>query len=134
MSKKPEFTKGQLVNVYHGDFHTAKVTFTQYTVASCGLKQLHLIRTDGSNAEFRCHTPFRRERMYSDVQAATVEPVAHAAVLRKQFAGWTREHFEARTKTAEEGLASGSIGAKGYAQAIAEGRARFEAATADIVW
>jgi hypothetical protein len=127
-----EFKKGQRVNVYFGDFHTANVKVESYTVASCGAKQLHLICNDGSNAEFRCYAPFRRERMYSDVQCASVDPVAHTLALRKRFAGWTREHFADRTRTAEQGLQDGDMGAVGYAKAIAESKARFEAATADL--
>lgn len=129
---KAEFTKGQRVNVFFGDHRTAAVTFTEYTVASCGAKQLHLIRADGSNAEFRCYAPFRKERMYSDVQAATIDPVAHAATLRKLFASWIAQHYEVCTQRAEEGLRNGSTGAQGYAKCIAEDKAKFEAATADL--
>lgn len=129
---KAEFKKGQRVNVYFGDHHTANVTVKSYTVASCGTKQLHLIRDDGSNAEFRCHAPFRRERMFSDVQCATVDPVEHALKLRRLFASWIREHHIDRTECAERMLREGGLGAVAYAKGIAEGRAKFEAATADL--
>ncbi len=89
---KAEFTKGQVVNVYHGDHRTANVTVSQYTVASCGLKQAHLLKADGTNAEWRARAPFRGVRMYADIQATSVDPVAHTLALRKQFAIWTREH------------------------------------------
>lgn len=128
-----EFKKGQIVNVYAGEFYTAAVTVTQYTVASCGTKQLHLLRNDGSNAEWRAHAPFRGGRRYSDVQAATVDPVAHAAQLRAQFAAWTFEHYVERTARAAEGLRDGMLGAKFYAAGIAESRAKFEAGVADLL-
>lgn len=133
MQTKPEFTKGQKVNFYHGSFYTAEVKVTEYVVASCGTKRAHLLRTDGSNAEFRMYAPFRGERRYSDVQCASVDPVAHAAKLRKQFAAWTREHYADRTATAEEGLREGRSGAQGFADSIAIDRAAFEAATADLM-
>lgn len=128
-----EFKKGQTVVVYTGDFYTCDVKCVEYTVRSCGAKQMHLIRNDGSNAEFRVNAPFRRERMYSDVQCASVDRVAHAAMLRRRFAGWTREHFENRTALAEEMIREGIVGAQGYAKSIAKLRADFEAATADLV-
>jgi hypothetical protein len=127
-----EFKKGQTVNVFIGSFETAQVRVTTYTVASCGAKQLHMIRADGSNAEFRMSAPFRGERRYHDVQCASVDPVAHTLTLRRQFAARTREHYEDRTRIAERLLREGSIGARGYADAIAKGRAKFEAATADL--
>jgi hypothetical protein len=129
---KPEFKKGQRVNVYFGSFETADVTVQAYIVASCGLKQLHMVRDDGSNAEFRLHAPFRRERMYSDVQCASVDVAAHTLTLRRRFAAWTREHYANRTENAERLLREGGIGAQGYAKAIAEGKAKFESATADL--
>lgn len=128
-----EFKKGEIVNVFAGDFYTAAVRVTQYTVASCGAKRAHLLRNDGSNAEWRVHAPFRGGRMYSDVQAATVDPVAHAAKLRAQFAAWTFEHYVERTGRAADGLRDGMVGAKGYADAIAQGRAKFEAGVADLL-
>jgi hypothetical protein len=131
---KAEFTKGQKVNVYTVDHHTAAVRVESFVVASCGLKQLHLVCDDGSNAEFRLHAPFRGPNRFGDVQAATVDPVEHAAALRVQSARWVRDHYIDRTRNAERLIAEGAIGAAGYAQAIAEGRARFEAATADITF
>lgn len=133
MSTRPEFTKGQKVNVFIGSHQTAAVTWKTYTVASCGQKQMHLVCDDGSNAEFRCYAPFRGDRRYYDTQAASVDPVEHAAKLRRQFAGWIREHYADRTRRAEESLANGDIGAKAYAEGIAEGKAKFEAATADLL-
>ena len=132
MANTPEFRKGQLVNVFHGDSGTAAVKWAAYAVASCGLRQMHLIRADGSNAETRKHAPFRGDNRFHDVQDAGVDPVAHAAALRAQFAGWIRVHYDRRTQEAERGLAEGRIGAAGYAKAISEGRAKFEAATADL--
>lgn len=130
---KPAFTKGQKVNVYFGDFYTANVLVKSYTVGSCGQKQMHLIRDDGSNALFRVSAPYRAERMYFDVQCATVDPVEHAAARRKIQAAWTREHFADRTATAEKRLLENpGRGSEGDAKVIAEGKAKFEAATADI--
>lgn len=130
---KPEFKKDQLVNVYFGSFDTAAVTYRTYRVAACGLKQMHLVRVDdGSNAEFRVSAPFRGERRYYDTQCASVDPVEHAARLRRQFAGWTAEHYADRTQAAERALREGTGGAEGYARALAESRAKFEAATADL--
>lgn len=134
MANKAEFTKGQQVNVYFGDHSTAAVKVVAYTVASCGVKRMHLIRADGSNAEWSCRAPFRGNRQFSDVQAASVDPVAHAAALRRQFATWIQAHYADRTARAEQGLANGDIGARGYADGIAQSKAAFEAATADIVW
>lgn len=122
---KAEFTKGQIVNVYMGDFYTCNVKVVQYVVASCGAKQMHLLRNDGTNAEWRCRAPFRGVRQYGDVQCATVDPVAHTLALRKLFATWTAEHFADRAER------YGSDA--GYMKSLNEARARFEAATADLV-
>lgn len=131
---KPEFKKGQLVNVYYGGFETAAVTYRTYRVAACGLKQMHLVRVDdGSNAEFRFSAPFRGERRWHDAQCASVDPVQHAARLRRQFAGWTAEHYADRTQCAEKMLSEGARGAEGYARAIAESKAKFELAVADLL-
>ena len=125
MAAKAEFKKGQKVVVYTGDFYTANVKATEYTVASCGAKQLHLIRNDGSNAEFRCYAPFRGERRYQDVQCASVDVAAHTLALRRQFAAWTREHFQRCLGYTGEGK-------DGYLEVVTKKYELFQAATADL--
>lgn len=134
MATKAEFKKGQQVVVYTGNYRTAEVSAKEYTVLSCGVKQMHLLRNDGSNAEFRVTAPFRGERRYSDVQCATVDRVAHALALRVQFARWTAAHYAACAARAAEMLEEGgrTPGNLGYAEAIAREQAALEAATADI--
>lgn len=129
---KAEFTKGQGVYVYNVCYATANVTYKPHTVASCGAKQMYLLREDGSNARVKYSAPFRGENRYQDVQCATVDPVAHAATLRKQFAARIAAHFAACEARAAELLSTGSVGARGYAAAIADKKARFEHATADL--
>lgn len=90
-----QFTRGQRVTSFCQYDCKGTIGITEYVVSTCGKKRAHLLKADGSNAEWRVHMDVGDQYPYHTIIPALPEAErdAYALKMAADFLVQKREHY-----------------------------------------